>query len=439
MSTSKVNYALFAFASLFSMPSFSSGQNIYALSTLIKDGITSSSYVASAKWGSEAKREDINIAKSSLYPTLDMTSEVARAYEKGSTRTTEDNVKNQIMLNYRILDFGVRDQLIDESNNEWNSANYIYLDRESEIAGKVTKSFLTVNKQKELLDIIKNELSYYHDRLHDFEYLVKSGESTESDLKKIQASIDSLNVQKINVNEKLDDELNTLNIYTNDRISRNNLTSVPSAISKYRFNMDGEAFLSLILKQNSKVLSADKKIDAAKAEYIASKDKFFPTVDFQAGYTDNTPSNDSDIDDYKDEFRVGVKVGWNIFNGFKDVSDANKRRDMLNKTLADRDDLLKEVTLKIKSNAAQYRSGIESLKLANQSCRNARDLTSLYEQEFKIGQKSLLDLVTSRSELFRACSEIIESQYQVYTANLDQMLLGDMLIKTINENENVYR
>ncbi|ECK3087869.1 TolC family protein, partial [Salmonella enterica] len=280
---------------------------------------------------------------------------------------------------------------------------------------------------------------YYNDRLHDFEYLVKSGESTESDLKKIQASIDSLNVQKISVNEKLDDELNTLNIYTNDLISRNNLTSVPSAISKYRFNMDGEAFLSLILKQNSKVLSADKKIDAAKSEYIASKDKFFPTVDFQAGYTDNTPSNDSDIDDYKDEFRVGVKVGWNIFNGFKDVSDTNKRRDMLNKTLADRDDLLKQVTLKIKSNAAQYRSGIESLKLANQSCRNARDLTSLYEQEFKIGQKSLLDLVTSRSELFRACSEIIESQYQVYTANLDQMLLGDMLIKTINENENVYR
>ncbi|EBT0459390.1 TolC family protein, partial [Salmonella enterica] len=232
MSTSKVNYALFAFAALFSMPSFSSGQNIYTLSTLIKDGITSSSSVASAKWGTEAKREDINIAKSSLYPTLDMTSEVARAYEKGSTRTTEDNVKNQIMLNYRILDFGVRDQLIDESNNEWSSANYIYLDRESEIAGKVTKSFLTVNKQKELLGIIQNELNYYNDRLHDFEYLVKSGESTESDLKKIQASIDSLNVQKISVNEKLDDELNTLNIYTNDLISRNNLTSVPSAISK---------------------------------------------------------------------------------------------------------------------------------------------------------------------------------------------------------------
>ncbi|EAT1731863.1 TolC family protein, partial [Salmonella enterica] len=203
MLTSKVNYALFAFAAIFSMPSFSSGQNIYTLSTLIKDGIASSSSVASAKWGTEAKREDINIAKSSLYPTLDMTSEVARAYEKGSTRTTEDNVKNQIMLNYRILDFGVRDQLIDESNNEWSSANYIYLDRESEIAGKVTKSFLTVNKQKELLGIIQNELNYYNDRLHDFEYLVKSGESTESDLKKIQASIDSLNVQKISVNEKL--------------------------------------------------------------------------------------------------------------------------------------------------------------------------------------------------------------------------------------------
>ncbi|MBY6248312.1 hypothetical protein [Citrobacter werkmanii] len=53
---------------------------------------------------------------------------------------------------------------------------------------------------------------------------------------------------------------------------------------------------------------------------------------------------------------------------------------------------------------------------------------NFYKEEFKLGQKSLLDFISSRNEHYQANLTMIESQFSIYQAKLEQMAqLADLL------------
>ncbi|EBP3907291.1 TolC family protein, partial [Salmonella enterica subsp. enterica] len=66
--------------------------------------------------------------------------------------------------------------------------------------------------------------------------------------------------------------------------------------------------------------------------------------------------------------------------------------------------------------------------------KNALQLTGLYEQEFQLGQKSLLDLISSRNEAFQAYVSMVDSKYSLYMLKLQQLSLVFHLIDYLKGN-----
>jgi len=377
------------------------------------------------------------MSKASLYPTLDVTSEAA--YKQNDERNNEQNVENKLTMNYRIADFGVRDNNIKNAELKEDASRYDYNQELTNVAKKTSDAYLSVEKTRQIIAKIDEEKEFYKKMLSDFNDLISAGVAMESDIRKVQVSIDSLSTQELNFRAQLDSQLMLLRTLTGDNVTTENLGRLPVFFERYAFNPDKENVMAEIMKNNPTYISLNKNVEAKNAEYAAAKSLNYPVVDFNANYSDNNPAADAQPSDYQDEFKVGIKVGLNIFNGFKNQSEALKFAAKYKQAKLEADDFLLKTRNSVDSSLSKYQTGKESLAISRRSYENASKLIELYKEEFKLGQKSLLDFISSRNEHFQSNLTMIESQFSIYQAKLEQMsqlneLLGLLELKPNNVN-----
>lgn len=389
------------------------------LRTLIIHALNTQPSVAMASWETEMRHQETNMSKASLYPTLDASSEAMR--KKTDEHDNEQNIENKLTLSYRVADFGVRSSNIDKAKHQEAASQYDFQQELLTVAQKTSDAYLAVEKTRQILAVIDGEKLFYKKMLSDFSELISAGAAMQSDIRKVQVSIDSLSTQELNYRAQLDTQLMMLRNMTGDYVTADNLGKLPEFFNKYIFNVHKDDVMKEIMKDNPTYLSLNKAVAAASADYSAAKSANYPVVDFNAGYTDNSPSKDAQQSDYQDEFKVGVKVGINIFNGFKNQSEAAKFSAKYTQAKLGLDDFLIRSRNSVDASVSKYQTGADSLVISTRSYENAGKLIELYKEEFKLGQKSLLDFISSRNEHFQAHLTMIESQFAIYQAKLDQM------------------
>ncbi|PLR43745.1 TolC family protein [Chimaeribacter arupi] len=425
--------ALLTGISLLSVPAFSAmpaGNSVgaYPLTVLVKHALEAQPSVAIASMEIERRHQETAMSKASLYPTLDATSE---ASQKNKEESEERNIENKITLAYRIADFGVRSNNIHKAQSIEESSASDFLQSMNDTAKSTTDAFLKIEKLKKIMASIDEEKLFYKKMLSDFSELINSGVAMQSDLRKVQASIDALSTQELAYRDQADAELARIRNMTGDAVTLENISRLPEVFDHYHFITDKENVMKKVMSENPTWKSLQKSTEAAYSDINAAKSANYPTIDANVSYSDNSPSSDANRDDYPDEFRVGVKVGLNIFNGFKNQAEERKFAARYGQTKLEADDFIIQSRNNIDVSLSKYRSNKEALDIPKRSYENAYKLTELYKEEFTLGQKSLLDLISSRNELFQANITMIESTYGIYQSKLDQMSQTAVLLKNL--------
>lgn len=413
-----------------------SDEPLLSLNLLVQHALEAQPSVAIASYEIERRNQETNMSKAALYPTLDITSEASQ--KNTSDSGNEQNIENKAALNYRITDFGVRSSTIEKSEHIEESSRFDFMQTTIQTSSQTAACFMRIEKLKKILALIEQEKGFYKKMLGDFSELVGSGVAMQSDMRKVQVSIDTLSTQELGYRSQLETEIAKMRNLTGDRVTENNTLSLPDIFEKYKFVTDKKEVMGEIKRDSNTYLSLAKNIDAAKSDIQAAKNSNYPTIDASAGYTKNNPSADANPDDYKDEFKVGIKVGLNIFNGFKNQSEVGKFTARYTQSKLELDDFLIKTQNDIDVNQSKYQANVQALEIAKRSYDNADKLTDLYKEEFKLGQKSLLDLVSSRNESFQAHTTIIETTYGIYELKLEQMVQRSTLLKQLSiDNHNI--
>ncbi|HGB5011975.1 TPA: TolC family protein, partial [Salmonella enterica subsp. diarizonae serovar 61:r:-] len=261
-----------------------------------------------------------------------------------------------------------------------------------------------ISKYREMIDGINKEKEFYKNMLGTFSLLVSSGVAMQSDLRKVQVSIDALNTRSIMYQSMLDDEMYKMKNMTGMQLSPDQIQSDEhfDLFKKYIFVDSPEKLMNMVMKYNDdyKMLVSARK--AASEDINAANSSYFPTVDLVSSYVQNNPSGSAKKSDYENEFKTGVNVSLNIFNGFRNSAQESKMVASYSQAKLQIDDFLLKTRYNIDSQLSKYSAAKETYLVAERSHKNALQLTGLYEQEFQLGQKSLLDLISSRNEAFQA-------------------------------------
>ncbi|ECI5662285.1 TolC family protein [Salmonella enterica] len=407
---------------------------ILPLSKLVDAALKHQPSVAISYYETEKKKSDLEATRASLYPTLDLSSGINNNRKESSG--DERNIENKISLSYRITDFGVRGANIRKSEYEKNSSDIDYEKTKNTVAQEVITNYYNISKYREMIDGINKEKEFYKNMLGTFSLLVSSGVAMQSDLRKVQVSIDALNTRSIMYQSMLDDEMYKMKNMTGMQLSPDQIQSDEhfDLFKKYIFVDSPEKLMNMVMKYNDdyKMLVSARK--AASEDINAANSSYFPTVDLVSSYVQNNPSGSAKKSDYENEFKTGVNVSLNIFNGFRNSAQESKMVASYSQAKLQIDDFLLKTRYNIDSQLSKYSAAKETYLVAERSHKNALQLTGLYEQEFQLGQKSLLDLISSRNEAFQAYVSMVDSKYSLYMLKLQQLSLVFHLIDYLKGN-----
>ncbi|AWK15541.1 TolC family protein (plasmid) [Candidatus Fukatsuia symbiotica] len=418
---------------MFSQQTYATPMQKYPLQVLVKQALEHQPSVAISYYETEKKQGDVQTAKSALYPTLDYTAG-ATGTKKG-TADNEKNIENKVALGYRLTDFGVRDATIKKAEYEKDKTDNDYLKSQTLVAQEVSTTYLNINKYKEMLNGVVTEKTFYKKMLNHFSLLVSSGVALQSDLRKVQVSIDALNSREIMYSSMLDSELFKLRNITGMEIFAEQIETTMPFFINYQFIDDPEK-----LMQEVKGSSYDYKMllsakNAAMEDIKAAKSSYYPTMDINAEYINKNKLGHAPRENNENEAKISLNLNVNIFNGFKNSAQDMKVSAAHNQAKFHIEDFIFKTRYDINTLISQYHAANETHVVDKRAYENALQLSSLYEQEFQLGQKSLLELISSRGESFQSYISMIESQYSQYDAKLRQLALVFKLTHYLDMNK----
>ncbi|WP_394243173.1 TolC family outer membrane protein [Vibrio astriarenae] len=150
-------------------------------------------------------------------------------------------------------------------------------------------------------------------------------------------------------------------------------------------------------------------VDSAKFQYKQSKGVNLPTFTIEAS---QTWRDDMDgVIGSDDEASIMLRMRYNLYNGGSDVANQDNFAHQLNKAKDLRDSAYRQV----EEGLRLAWSGLEltqqqKLFLADH-VDSASSTVVAYEKQYKIGKRTLLDVLNTENELFEARKEYLDAKY----------------------------
>ncbi|UUY06671.1 TolC family outer membrane protein [Pseudomonas sp. J452] len=357
--------------------------------------------------------EEVKVAKGGYLPTVDLLAGYGREQtDSPSTRALGDH--NKETLNYRDAELRLRQMLFDGFNtpNEVarteavvNSRAYYVLGTSESLALRTVEVYLDILKRREMVTLAENNLQA-HQRIHDqIRLRSERGVGSTADLDQSEARLalaeNNLYTEQVNL---ADAEANFFSATGRmpDELEQ------PGTI-KGEVPEDLGVARQTVMDNNPYLKSAQADVYAAEKQYEVAKSPFYPRFDLELATTadDNTQGDEG----HYNTWRAAVVMNYNLFNGLRDKARLQSAAHQINQSMDIRNNALRVLN----ENLALAWNAMENARLQTPKARDYADYTSrvreAYQQQFSLGQRTLLDLLDSENELFTANRRYTEVRY----------------------------
>lgn len=180
-----------------------------------------------------------------------------------------------------------------------------------------------------------------------------------------------------------------------------------------------EAGLKIALANHPVIKAAGNDINSARYQYDAAKSSYYPKVslDIDANFNDNLDGEDGgNVGGENNEVVAMLRFSYNIFSGGKDEAYAKETAYKMNEAK----ELNRSVNRQVTEGFILSWNAFEQLNLQKKYIKMhviaSKDTQSDYQQQFKIGQRSLLDLLDTENELYQARRDFLDAEFTEVTA-----------------------
>lgn len=374
--------------------------------------------------------EELKMAKGGYLPTVDMLASYGREYTDSPTTRSRGN-HNTENLNSSSTELRMRQMLFDGlytpndvARNEAivNSRAYRLLGATESLGLRTVEVYLDVLKRREMVALAENNLQT-HRRIHDqISLRTQRGVGSIADFDQAQARLalaeNNLYTEQVNL---ADAEANFFSAVGRMPDELDTPASIRGQIPENLANArDRVTDHSPLLK------SAQSDVQAAEKQYESAKSKFYPRFDLQLSGSD---ANDQQgYDGHYNRWYAGVVMNYNLFNGNRDKALLQSSAHKINESMDIRNNALRVLNenLSLSWNAMEN-ARKQTPKARDYAAYTAR-VREAYQQQFSLGQRTLLDLLDSENELFTANRRYTDVRYtEEFSMYRVLAAMGDLL------------
>lgn len=396
----------------------------------------------------ESTQIDVKTAKAALFPSLSFSTSqnmVNRPYQESSktisgsevietTSKTSYNGNYGLNASWTIYNGSKRLNTIKQEKLNNQAANLDVETSENSIQESIAQIYIQILYAAESVKVNENTLQVSIAQRDRGQELLNAGSIAKSDLAQLEAQVSTDRYQLVTAQATLQDyklqlkqllELdgeNEMNVYLPALSDENVLLPLPTKKDVY---MSALTLRPEIEASKLSVEASELGIDIAKAGYL-------PTISLSAGIGTNHTSG-SDF-----TFGEQVKNGWNnsigvsvsvpIFNNRQTKSAVQKaklqRETSLLSLLDEQKTLYKTIEgLWLDANSAQQRYAA-----ANEKLKSTQISYDLISEQFNLGMKNTVELLTEKNNLLQAQQEQLQAKYMaILNTQLLKFYQGDKL------------
>ncbi len=355
-------------------------------------------------------QKDIEIASAAFRPTATANFTQTQYSESKPDKYTDTQSKD-ITLRYNLFN-GYKD-LQEENINKYNYRANKYLKEqvESDLIYSLTEAFISIQKQKEVLDLAEINLDDYDQWIEKEDIKFQNGMVSLKDYAKIQSRNINQRLNYEELKKQYQDSISLFQKYLNFEQSDIEYFEKLNPYNKYLKNKDVAYYdanrLSPFIKK------ANENVVLYKAKMNKQKVNFYPTIDLVGKTSINDKNYEVASSSSTEETYIALEAKLEFYSGGKDQLREEKTLFEYRQKIQKRDEVKRDIKYRVKLSFNNY----DLLLLKDEhllsliSKREDSFFGATYDYDFaKIDANGLLDSV---DELYTSKKLYIENKYDL--------------------------
>ncbi len=382
-----------------------------------------------------ATDEELNQAKALYLPSIDFSGDTGVEYtDDVGTRGGLDGDEEESLFRYeagltltQLLFDGWETKYENDRQKHRVQSSAHRVRETSELVGlSIVESFLEVIRQRELLNITRENVNEHLAIMDLINNGVEAGRSTQADLEQIKARVASARAQESTIRQQLRIAESNFRREVGDDPRALVLPEIP--VTSVTANVEEEVKTALTQSPTLDISQSDSNV--AYAEYKGTGSTLYPQLDFQANARQG--SNLGGLDGRDRSASALLVANWNLYRGGGDIARVREFTHRYEVSKEQRADTARAIEDEVRQTwARMVSSGERAREFSAQAAANS-EVVRAYKDQFSLDRRTLLDVLDAQNELFVSRSNVINSEFLEMFSIFSLLALKGELLPTLN-------
>lgn len=399
--------ALFALLFAYGLPA-----SAETLAEVVGQVVKTHPRVKSARSTARSVQYEIEQAEAGNNPKFGLIADPGRSYNSGTKKYSAAGDFG-VRGTYLLFDGNRTDNEIDRQRARFLTASERGKLTEDQIATQITDVYIEVLKQEKLSLLASQNVVAHTDLYDKTQEIVKFDKGRAFDLAQAGARLQQAKVTLSSRSGALQEARATLEALAG--FGPSNLV-MPADPAKAIPPSQRAALEQLESHPSFKAAQAEIQSARRASDIAAAWSK--PRVDFQG--TINSPQDNEGHRDYLKGYDVRLAVQWNPFDGGAGKAGSQAAAEQLNAAKDNLDAVRRDLSNEVTRFWSQIETRRGRISAWDDLAKQNSKVRDVYWQQFKIGRRTMLDLLNAENELFQTRSnaetdrmDLLQSQYRL--------------------------
>lgn len=396
------------------------------LPSTIQQTIISNPNVNAAWANFSASGSDVRVAKGNYLPSIDISAGVGRQDQQNDGRGSYSSDFAELTLTQMVFDgFATRNE-VERLDRTRLIAYFELLGASEEVTLEAFQTYLDVLRYREMVRLAQDNYREHQRVFAQIEERALSGAGRGVDLEQISGRLALAESNLMTEASNLHDVTARYQRIVGE-LPPQNMSPAPSLADE--LPADVNQAVEMAFEGNPEFHAAIENIAVQRAEQGAAKAAFMPRLDIQ-GRT-GTNNQDDSIAGRSDEHSIQLVASMNLYRGGSDSAAFDAATTRIEQAVSQRETACTNVrqTTQIAYNDTQRLR--EQLSYLNEHRQSINRVRGAYQQQFDIGQRTLLDVLDSENEYFEASRAYANAEFDLTLAQARTLAAMGQLMHTL--------
>lgn len=382
--------------------------------------------LAQARAQYQADQQGLNTAKSYLLPQI----------QADGSYFVNDSSNDYSDVTSRDLSLTLNQSLYkhetwagyEQVKQSLETSKYVMQSAEQDLILRVTEAYFNVLLAQQDLQLFKAKEKADKTQLERAKASSEVGLASRVDVLQAKSSYDLSKSDRLTGENSLDITLEELSKLTGK--SLRNLKGLSMQVALPKADRNTAELEAKVEAQNLAVKQAASQVLTAEQEIEVKKGGYWPAVNFQAKYTDSAYSDYGNTALYSKDAQktsVGVTVSMPLYSGGGTDSQVSAARYQATAAKQALRDSQEQARLNVRIQARTLEAGESLISALREAVKSNDAFLEAAEEGYQVGLKSLLEVLTARSNQYAARKNLVAAIHNQVLNNLRlESSLGDL-------------